>query len=216
MIRSVFVEDNFAERYQKFQSQIVTPNEEIFSQIENEQNPHSLFIGCSDSRVIPENILQVQPGEIFQLRNIANIVPSANRIDQGYGLAMLSGVEFAVNVLEVPNIIICGHSNCGGCQTALMPNADLDRTPALKNWVTQLMPLSIQVKNDLPNALTADQAEALEKLNVLTQYEHLVEIPCVAQKLAAGSINIHIWYYHVATGKVEEYNQEKQVFEELA
>ena len=96
-----------------FQEQDFEAHRELFHDLKDEQRPHTLFIGCSDSRIVPNLITQTLPGELFVVRNIANIVPPYR--DSEEFLATTSTIEYAVNVLHVENIVVCGHSNCGGC-----------------------------------------------------------------------------------------------------
>ncbi|MCZ0718019.1 carbonic anhydrase [Aerococcus kribbianus] len=208
-------EDDLIGRYQSFLSDDVAKESEYFASLAKEQHPHTLFITCSDSRVIPERILRADAGEIFHVRNIANIIPEVSRVDQGYGLATMAAIEFAVVVLEVEHIILCGHSNCGGCRNALFPTAKLESMPALRNWLAQLMPLSIQVKMDLEGQSPEVQARALEKLNIVEQYRQLLKLPLIQKKMAADKLQTHAWYYQVHSGEVASYNIETQEFENL-
>lgn len=208
-------EDDLIGRYQSFLSDDVAKENEYFASLAKEQHPHTLFITCSDSRVIPERILRADAGEIFHVRNIANIIPEVSRVDQGYGLATMAAIEFAVVVLEVEHIILCGHSNCGGCRNALFPTAKLESMPALRNWLAQLMPLSIQVKMDLEGESPEVQARALEKLNIVEQYRQLLKLPLIQKKMSTNKLQTHAWYYQVHSGEVASYNIETQEFENL-
>lgn len=115
-------------RLKQFQEVDFKFHEELFHDLIEKQETHTLFIGCSDSRVNAELLFQALPGELFQLRNIANIVPHQNNSDRQS--STLSVIEYAVKVLKVATIIICGHSNCGGCRALLSdaPGADVPHT----------------------------------------------------------------------------------------
>lgn len=204
--------DDFKARYQEFLTHDYQPKKEQYAKLKDAQHPHTLFITCSDSRVVPERLLNANPGEIFEMRNIGNIVPEMSRVDKGYGLATMAAIEFAVKELQVKYIIVCGHSNCGGCKNALTPTEALDTMPSVKNWLAQLMPLSIQVKMEKQNDSLGKQEEALEKLNVKTQYYHLLNIPVVAESIGNGELSVHGWYYEVGNGNLSAYDQDEDAF----
>ncbi len=105
----------------------------LFKKIAEDQNPHSLFIGCSDSRVVPSLITKTLPGELFVVRNIANLVPPYRNVNEF--LSTTSAIEYAVNILCVKNIVVCGHSNCGGCRALYMSDDDLKDIPHTKKWL---------------------------------------------------------------------------------
>ena len=109
----------------KFMQEDFKEHEELFESLKNKQNPHTLFIGCSDSRVIPNLITNTGPGELFVIRNIANIVPPY-RVGEDY-LATTSAIEYALNSLHIKNIVVCGHSNCGGCNALYYSDEELNK-----------------------------------------------------------------------------------------
>ena len=116
-------------------------HKDLFKDLKEEQNPHTLFIGCADSRVIPNLITSTAPGELFVVRNIANIIPPY-RIKDEY-LATTSAIEYALYALNVKNIIICGHSNCGGCKD--IPSKKAELLPNVKKWVSLIDDIKRQV-----------------------------------------------------------------------
>lgn len=117
----------------KFREIDFEEHKELFGQLSKEQNPHTLFIGCSDSRLIPNLITQTLPGELFVVRNIANIVPPYHESEEY--LSTTSSIEYAVNVLEIENIVVCGHSNCGGCKSLYASDEVLNEIPHTKKWL---------------------------------------------------------------------------------
>jgi len=195
----------------KFRKGDFITHRELFNKLKNEQNPHTLFIGCSDSRLVPNLIAQTLPGELFEVRNIANIVPPY-RISQEH-LATTSAIEYAVTVLGVDTIVVCGHSNCGGCKLIYTKAANLSEAPHTRKW----MELAGDVRNKILNeGDQEDQAKIewmTEQLNVVEQLKNLLTYPCIREKYQKKEIDIQGWYYIIETGEVFIYNKDKGEFE---
>jgi Carbonic anhydrase len=182
---------------------------ELFLEIGRKQKPHTLFIGCSDSRVVPNLITKTLPGELFVIRNIANIVPYYRETSEY--VATTSAIEYAVNVLEIDNIVVCGHSNCGGCYSLFLPEEELDRIPHTKKWLE----LSQRVKSRIQSENIADPRERewkTEQLNVIEQMNHLITYPYIKEKFKLRQINILGWYYIIETGEVFNYDRDRKQF----
>lgn len=183
----------------------------LFSELERQQNPHTLFIGCSDSRVVPTLITRTNPGELFLMRNIANIVPPYDLEESFAGTSSI--IEYAVLSLAVDSIVVCGHSNCGGCHALYMSESELESMPHLKSWlnVSQEVPLWV---DRLRQGDSHEEREWLtEKLNILVQMKNLLTYPFIAERVAAGTLKILGWYYIIQTGEVFNFNDEKGQFE---
>ncbi|MDI6915196.1 MAG: carbonic anhydrase [Desulfitobacteriaceae bacterium] len=195
----------------KFRKNDFEVHRELFGKLSRSQNPHTLFIGCSDSRLVPNLITQTLPGELFVIRNIANIVPPY-RNTQEY-LATTAAIEYAVNVLEVQNIIVCGHSNCGGCKSLYSPDEELDTIPHTKKWLE----LAGNVKNRVLAEVTEDEKGKrewmTEQINVVEQLKHLLTYPFIRDKYTQQTLTIDGWYYIIETGEVYIYNKQNGVFE---
>ncbi|UGQ11475.1 carbonic anhydrase [Yinghuangia sp. ASG 101] len=158
------------------------------------QSPHALFITCSDSRVVPSLITGARPGELFELRTAGNAVPRYT-VERPSGEA--ATIEYAVGVLGVPDIVVCGHSHCGAVG-ARVHGADLSSVPAVAGW------LDTQLPDDL-GELREDQGAgvaAAAQRNVREQMARLRQYPCVAERLADGRLRVHGWFYAVDTGLV--------------
>jgi len=187
-------------------------HKELFKKIHDRQNPHTLFIGCSDSRVVPNLITQTLPGEIFVVRNIANIVPMYRESEEY--LATTSAIEYAVQVLQVENIVVCGHSNCGGCAALYSHDQEMKDLPHTRRWLE----LSAGVKEQVLKLLkTPDDLEArewlTEQINVVEQLKHLLTYPFIREKYKKGLIRLAGWHYIIETGEVFSYNCDKGYFE---
>lgn len=184
----------------------------VYIDLKDKQKPHTLFIGCSDSRVIPNLITKTLPGELFVVRNVANIVPPY-RIAKDYA-GTTAAIEYAVNILEVENIIVCGHSNCGGCKTLLHGIEKLDNLPNIKEWLKISEPILNEIKN-----IEIHHAEYLqlfvEQNNIVHQIKNLLTYPYIKKKVLDKKLHIFGWHYIIQTGDIFTFNFEKQKFEPL-
>ncbi|WP_304224369.1 carbonic anhydrase [Gracilinema caldarium] len=181
----------------------------LFKKLGREQAPHTLFIGCSDSRIVPNLITKTLPGELFVIRNIANIVPYYRQSEEY--LATTSAIEYAVKVLKVENILVCGHSNCGGCKALFLDKEQTAEIPHTQKWLE----LASRVKQKIESEAITDEIERewkTEQLNVVEQMNHLITYPYIKEKYRNKEINILGWYYHIETGAVFNYQAEEKRF----
>ncbi|MEI6061457.1 MAG: carbonic anhydrase [Bacteroidota bacterium] len=186
-------------------------HEKLFSELGKEQNPHTLFIGCSDSRLVPGMITTTMPGELFIIRNVANLVPPFS--STGEYLATVSAIEFAIQALEVENIVVCGHSNCGGCAALYKPEDYFQKIPHTRKWLELALPVKEKVLQILPEGNHASREWLTEQMNVVEQIHHLLSYPYIAEKYQSGKLTISGWYYIIETGEIFSYNAEKGFFE---
>ncbi len=177
---------------------------------EKPQKPIALFITCSDSRVHPNLITQTEPGDLFLLRNAGNIVPPYGAVVGGEAAT----IEYAVEVLNVPNIVICGHSQCGAMQ-ALISRQGVDQLPAVKAWCEHAEATRRIVEKKFPSANGHDMTMAAIEQNVLVQLNNLSTHPCVAAGLATGTLHTYGWFYDIGSGQIFQYDPQKMEFEEL-
>ncbi|MDN5351249.1 MAG: carbonic anhydrase [Clostridiales bacterium] len=184
-------------------------NRELFESIGRKQTPHTLFIGCSDSRIVPNLITKTMPGELFVIRNIANLIPPYRETDEY--VSTTSAIEYAVQVLNVTNIVVCGHSNCGGCRL-LLSDEDIKKTvPHTSRW----MDLATNVKNKIVEAHIEDpiaREQATEQLNIVEQLSHLMTYPYIKERVESCTLNLLGWYYQIDTGDIYNYDIEKGQF----
>lgn len=203
--------ENLIDGAKKFQSEIFPQFQEVFEKLKHGQSPHTLFIGCSDSRLIPDLITRSLPGELFVVRNIANIVPRY-RISSEY-LATTSAIEFAILGLNVKNIVVCGHSNCGGCRAILVQSA-IENMPHTRKWLEQ----SKSIIDNIDLTKYSNQSEIfqyIEKQNIIMQLENLMSYPFIKEKYDRNELQIFGWYFDIATGSVFNYNKLKRNFEKI-
>ncbi len=175
-------------------------NQEFFERLAAQgQAPEVLFIGCSDSRVPSELLTQLEPGELFVTRNVANIVPPYGTGEMGVGAV----VEYAVLHLHVKHVVILGHTDCGGIRALDQP-PDWSREPHMARWIEHARPAKTKVEaSGLPEA---ERHLATVRENVLLQLEHLRSYDPVRQGERAGTLTLHGWVYHLESGTFEAYD----------
>jgi carbonic anhydrase len=183
----------------------------LFESLGRSQAPHTLFIGCSDSRVIPSLITKTLAGELFVVRNVGNIVPMYKESCEH--LATTSAVEYAVQVLNVENIVVCGHSNCAGCAALYAPEEALRKIPHTKKWLELSSKVRKQVLETLLPKDDAEREWMTEQLNVVEQMKHLLTYPYIREKYDKKQIAIYGWHYIIETGEIYKYDPDKGVFE---
>ncbi len=152
------------------------------------QNPSTLYIGCSDSRVVPELLTSSRPGELFVVRNIANVVPPLDHADASVGAA----IDYAVAALKVPHIVVCGHDGCGGVKAAADGRDAFKHLPSLHEWLGVVSP-------------------GVEE-NVLSSIDNLITYPVVAEALKAGTLQLHGWVYDINEGRLRVFDVASEEF----
>lgn len=187
----------------------------LFRKLSREgQNPHTLFITCSDSRVLAELITQSKPGDLFVVKNVGNIVPPASVT--GSTNSTSAAVEFAVDSLRVSDIVVCGHSQCGA-MTALLnglpPGSDM---PHLRDWLSLAAPVRQVLQTEYTFLKSDDdRLTAAAEENVLFALENLRSYPCVQQRLADGSLRLHGWFFKIATAELFAFDPATRQFSPL-
>ncbi|RMI33429.1 carbonic anhydrase [Nocardia stercoris] len=176
----------------QFRRDVFPAKAELFAQLATRHMPHTLFIGCSDARVVPELITATDPGDLFVIRTAGNLVPAYTPDADG----VAASIEYAVATLGVENIVVCGHSACGA-MTALARDQDLSELPAVAAWLRHA---------DASRARTAavGDVDALVEQNVLAQLANLATHPSVARALAERKVTLHGWVFDIAVGEIEE------------
>jgi carbonic anhydrase len=191
----------------EFQSNIFSGQKELFERLARGQSPETLFITCSDSRISPNLLTQTEPGELFILRNAGNIVPPWGATNGGEGAT----IEYAVRVLKVRDIIICGHTHCGA-MAGLLNVDSLSELPAVKRWL-EYADTTLSICRDKYSDESGEEllTDAIKE-NVLCQIDNLRTHPCVAAGLSMGTIKLHAWVYQFETGEVYAYQPQEQKY----
>jgi carbonic anhydrase len=195
----------------QFQQDTFRPMQGLFEQLAQGQNPETLFITCSDSRIVPDLLTQSKPGDLFILRNAGNLVPPHGASGGGEAAT----IEFAVAGLGVRDIIVCGHSHCGA-MTGLLNPEELKALPAMAAWLTHAETTARIVRDNYGHLQGDALLTAATEENVLVQLEHLRTIPSVASRLVKGDVHLHGWVYKIETGEVFAFDPATGQFVTLA
>ena len=185
----------------RFQKHVYPEHQDLFEELALGQRPTALFITCADSRIDPCLLTQTKPGELFICRVIGNIVPPYPEVVGGVSAT----VEYAVGVLRVPVVIVCGHTDCGVMKGALNPDA-LEAYPSVTAWLRYAR---VEHRDKNPNA---DRLLCLTEGNVVSQLENLRSHPTVAARLEEGDLALHGWVYDIGAGSVTAYDVESREF----
>jgi carbonic anhydrase len=193
--------DKFLGGIGRFQRHVYPEHQDLFEKLATGQRPEALFITCADSRIDPTLLTQTKPGDLFICRVIGNIVPPYPEAVGG----VWATIEYAVGVLRVPLVIVCGHTDCGVMKGALNPEA-LEAFPSVSAWL-RYAPVE-QRDPDPDPALVL----GLTEHNVVAQLKNLRSHPIVAARLEEGDLALHGWVYHIGPGTVTAYHEETEKF----
>jgi carbonic anhydrase len=194
----------------KFRREVYPSQKEMYEQVMREpQHPHTLIVTCADSRIDPEMLTQSSPGEIFVTRNIGNLVPAYGQMPGGISAV----IEYAVTALEVSQVVICGHQDCGAMKGLLQPDS-VARMPLVKSWLVNAEAALSVVEARNAAGAHKDMLNELIEENVLLQMNHLRTHPLVAGKVAMGTLAISGWVYDIASGSVRVHDEQLRRFVE--
>lgn len=186
--------------YDAFRKKYALGDQSIMRHLsENGQKPKIMVVACCDSRVDPALILQCDPGDLFVVRNVANIVPPYEKDEMHHGTS--AALEFAVTFLNVKHLILLGHSQCGGIQ-ALIDRDVLAQNDFVTNWVSV-----IKTENCKPNNVDEYAMQALHN-----SYENCLTFPWIKEKVDKDEMRIHLWFFDIKTGQIVTYSQEEKTY----
>jgi carbonic anhydrase len=195
------------EGHKKFLSEVFPRRKDDFRLLAESQAPEWLFITCADSRIVPDLILGTGPGDLFISRSIGNVVPvSMSDVD-----GVTATIEYAVDVLKVPHVILCGHSDCGALKAAI-DRRGLDKLPKANRWL-QHVEAAFSHRQPL-NPHDGDHAElnSVIRGNVVAQLANLKAQPSVARAMAEGRLTVHGWFYNIPSGQIERFDERDRRF----
>lgn len=205
---------NFARGHREFKDVFFKEHEQEFVRlVEEGQDPHTLFIGCSDSRMVPDLILGTRPGDLFVVRTAGNFVPP---YDEKGDDGVSATIQYALEVLNVKHIIVCGHSHCGAIK-GLFQTIDPTTLGILKRWLQfgeEAKQMALKVAK--PGTPEKDLYSIAEQISVIYQLEHILTFPGVKKRVDNGSLVLHGWYYKIETGEVTYYDPEAYQFKPLS
>ena len=193
----------------EFHDNYFATHREMFEQLSQGQTPGVMFITCSDSRIDPCLITQTKPGELFVVRNIGNIIPA-------YGSIMNSesaGIEYAIQALDIKDIIVCGHSHCGAMKGLLQIGNLSQQMPLVYDWLKHYAePTRRLIMDNYQNCSGEQLLKIAIEQNVLTQLKNLETYPIVSSRIHSGDLTIHAWVYEIEAGEVFIYEPDSQQF----
>jgi carbonic anhydrase len=198
----------FLAGFKQFQERYFGGDESLFARLRQGQSPKALVISCCDSRADPGMLLGAGPGDIFVVRNVANLVPPYRNGAEMPGIR--ADIEFAVKGLNVERIIILGHSGCGGI--AALMQGEGDKFEFIGAWVSIAQAARDQVLHDLGGAPPAVQAKSCEKAAIALSLQNLMSFPWIRQRVDAGSLTLHGWYFDIDAGELLQHSAETGEF----
>jgi len=194
----------------QFKTEVHAINEEFFGQLAKGQAPDAVFITCSDSRIVPNLLTGTDPGQLFILRNAGNIVPPHSDTVSGEEAT----IEYAVDGLNIKNIIVCGHTKCGAMAGVLEPEK-LSAMPNVEKWLQHASKSKDIVDKHYADLDFEFRHNVVVQENVLVQLENLRALPCIARKIFKREVELHGWVYDIETGEVYVYNPIDEDFQPL-
>lgn len=195
--------------HERFRSEYFSSEAEFLQQLAIKgQRPSALYVGCSDSRVIPELLTSSAPGELFVVRNIANVVPVLAHADASVGAA----IDYAVEVLKVPHIIVCGHDGCGGVAATLDGIEKVKHMTSLHEWLEGVVPAANTARRLVPSLEPTELLRVAVEENVLESMNNLISFPAIERGLADGTVAMHGWVFDLAKGALRVYDAATEEF----
>ena len=194
-----------------FQENAFQEKAELFKELAKGQSPKILFITCSDSRVDPGLITRTDPGDMFVVKNAGNIIPPYGAMQGG----TLAAIEYAVSILNVEHVIVCGHSHCGAMEALLDEEKVKELPQTIREWLSYAEATKFVVDQSQDPISREDRIEAYVHQNIPVQLNHLTTIPAVAAKLAQNQLEIHGWVFHISTGDVAVYDSDTESFRDF-
>jgi len=205
--------DQFIAGYQRFHENYFVGDEPLFGSLSQGQNPDTLVIACSDSRVDPAIVMDAKPGDLFVVRNVANLVPPYEKGGGYHGVS--AALEFGVTGLNVRHIMVMGHRQCGGIKALAHGVPEGIDGEFIRPWVSIAEPALKQVHQRHPNATPAEVACACELAGIIVSLENLMTFPFIKSRVEAGTLTLHGWYFDIETGVMSAYDPETLSFQKL-
>ncbi len=183
----------------------------LFDKLSHGQHPRVLIIACSDSRVDPALITACDPGDMFVIRNVANLVPPYEPEDTTHH-GVSAAIEYAIKGLNVEEIIILGHSHCGGIHALMTREQGVKSSEFIDTWLDLANEAREEVERLLPNEDEHLKHRACEEMSLVLGLENLMTFPWIAERVNSGELGLHAWYFHISSGDLYGYDAEQQEF----
>jgi carbonic anhydrase len=206
--------DKLIEGNNKFKKELIPKLEEgLKESVIHGQKPKVMLIGCSDSRVTPDIMLNTKPGDIFILRNVGNFIPPFKNDEDFHGSA--AAIEYGVSVLKVEHVIVCGHSHCGACKSLYEDIPDDIGLVHVKSWLKLGAKAKERTLKNKKFNTEEEMYRDTERNSIRHQLDNLETYPDVKKLMNEGKLQIHGWHYDIETGNIDKYNKETDTFNPL-
>lgn len=200
--------------YERFKEKYFSGKCDLYSNLVSEgQQPKVLIVGCCDSRVDPSIVFDCSPGDIFMIRNVANIVPPCEHDGHYHGTS--AALQFGVCSLGIQDIVVLGHSHCGGIQALMKEKPKPDPYDFVSEWMSIADEARETVLATHSNKNFKEQAHACEKEGILVSLKNLRSFPWVTEREKKGSLSLHGWHFNLESGIIKAYDPQKKSFTEL-
>ncbi|MFA6014104.1 MAG: carbonic anhydrase [Gallionellaceae bacterium] len=205
---------NLIEGFQRFRERHFERNDSLYQQLVKEgQTPKTLVIACCDSRVDPALVLDCEPGDLFVIRNVANLVPPSENRAGHHGTT--AAIEYAIRILAVEHIIVLGHAQCGGISTLVKTGGVSNPDSYMADWMCLAESARASVMRDMPDASLHEQMHACEQRAILVSLKNLMTFPWVSERVESGQLTLHGWYFDIEHGQLLRYNSSSCNYEAL-
>jgi carbonic anhydrase len=205
--------DKFISGFRRFQHKYFGEHTALYEGLQRKQSPKTLLIGCSDSRVDPALLTDSAPGDLFVVRNVANLVPPYEEGVTHQGVT--SAIEYAVSDLEVSQIIVLGHSGCGGINALMQGRQPKSQVDFVGKWVSIAAPAKAYVQSVLPHRSLEDQLRACEMASIRVSLDNLLTFPFISARVNANVLALHGWYFNIAEGALYHFDPQSNRFHPL-
>lgn len=207
--------DQLVQGYQRFRAGYYQRNKASLTKLaEAGQAPKTALISCCDSRVEPSIILDCDPGDLFVIRNVANLVPPCEA-DSHLLHGTSAALEFAVTGLEVESIVVLGHSQCGGIKSLMDRSEEVNPNSFIWRWMSQLQEVRQQVLDDPQHCTALDRYQACELAGIGKSLENLMQFPWIRSRVEAGKLSLHGWYYDLNNAELKVLQNDTQTFQTI-
>jgi len=200
--------------YQHFRRRYFDGSNSLFDNlVKHGQQPKVLMVACSDSRVDPSIILDCQPGDLFMVRNVANLIPPYENNASYHGTS--AALEFGIKQLNIRHIILFGHSGCGGIK-ALLENKNMPGDGFISKWTEIAEPAREKVLKEHHHLPESEQVNLCSQYALIHSLENLLTFPWISEKVKANVLFLHAWHFELSSGKILAYNSQNGLFEEIS
>lgn len=201
--------------FHRFRERHFADDDALYRQLVQEgQTPRFLVVACCDSRVDPALVLDCEPGDLFVIRNVANLVPPAE-IRSGGRHGTSAALEYGVRILKVEHIIVLGHAHCGGIRSLMSGGAAGEQAAYINSWMRVAEQAQEKVRQMLTDAPLHEQERECEKQAILSSLENLMTFEWIREAVDAGSLTLHGWYFDIELGQLLGYDATTRQFETL-